>query len=182
MTGVLTTYVQLVRGAITLDLGVGRRVRPLSRLSVSVAASPETLFDVLAAPYLRKTPRAMRAKLEVLERGADMVLAAHYTRLAERVTVTTVETVRFERPARITFRLLRGPVPHLHETFELIAADHGTELVYSGEIGTDLWGLGSRWAALVERPWERTVRESIAAAGAEAERRSQGSTTSARPV
>jgi hypothetical protein len=27
--------------------------------------------------------------------------------------------VRFERPERITFRLVRGPVPHVVETYEL---------------------------------------------------------------
>ena len=47
-----------------------------------------------------------------------MVLAAHYTR-SGRLTTTTVETVRFERPERIWFRLLRGPVPHVLERFEL---------------------------------------------------------------
>ena len=34
-------------------------------------------YDVIADPYLAKTPRAMRSKLEVLERGSDMVLANH---------------------------------------------------------------------------------------------------------
>jgi hypothetical protein len=33
--------------------------------------------------------------------------------------VATVETVRFERPAAVHFRLVRGPVPHVVERFEL---------------------------------------------------------------
>ena len=90
-------YTLLVRGALTLDLGIGRRVRPLGPIRIEVAAPPETLFDVIAGPYLAKTPCAMRSKLQVLERGTDLVLAAHHTP-AGGLTATTVETVRFERP------------------------------------------------------------------------------------
>lgn len=165
-------YVLVVRGGLTLDLGLGRRARPLGPMRMSIAAPRETVFDVIAAPYLRRTPRAMRAKLDVLERGTDMVLAAHFTPLG-RLTVTTVETVRFERPERVAFRLLRGPVPHLVETFDLREADTGTELEYRGELGTDLWGLGRRWGDLVARPWERTVAQSLSAIQSEAERRAR---------
>ena len=89
----------VARAGLTLDLGVGRRVRPLGPIRLQIAAPPEIVFDVIAAPYLRKTPRAMRAKLEVIERGTDLVLAAHHTPLAPGLTVTTVETVHFEPPA-----------------------------------------------------------------------------------
>ena len=99
----------------------------------------------------------MRDKLEVLERGDDMVLAAHHTALAFRQRATTVETVRFERPDRIAFRLVRGPVPHVVETFELTEAGDHTELVYTGELGTDLWAAGAWWGDLVAKSWERTV-------------------------
>lgn len=169
--GAATGYVLVVRGALTLDLGIGRRVRPLRPIRMSIAAPRETVFDVIAAPYLKKTTRAMREKLDVLERGSDMVLAAHFTPLRARLTVTTVETVRFEPPERIAFRLLRGPVPHLLETFELRQTDDGTDLEYRGEIGTDLWRLGSWWGDQVAWPWERTVEESMSAIRAEAERR-----------
>jgi hypothetical protein len=53
-----------------------------------------------------------------------MVLAAHYTTTG-RLTTTTVETVRFQRPHLVTFRLLRGPVPHVLETFELANPNMG---------------------------------------------------------
>ncbi|MGH2967989.1 MAG: SRPBCC family protein, partial [Solirubrobacteraceae bacterium] len=131
-------YVLVVRGALTLDVGVGRRMRPLGPISRTMSAPPETVFDVIAAPYLGRTPRAMQDKLQVWERGSDMALAAHFT-TAGRLTTTTVETVRFERPQRISFRLLRGPVPHVVETYELRPTPDGTEFVYSGELGTDLW-------------------------------------------
>jgi hypothetical protein len=135
------------------------------------------VFDVIAAPYLGRTPRALRGKLEVIERGADLVLAAHSTRVAPGFTVTTVETVRFERPHRISFRLVRGPVPHVTETYELREAPGGTAFRYSGEIGADLWKLGRWWADKVAVPWEHTVGRSLDAIQAEAERRGAPRTT-----
>jgi hypothetical protein len=166
-------YALVVRGALTLDLGLGRRVRPLGPIRMQIAASPETVFDVVAAPYLGKTPRAMRSKLQVLERGSDMVLAAHYTQVGW-LTATTVETVRFERPQRIAFRLLRGPVPHVVERFELQATSEGTELEYAGELGADLWRLGQWWADRVAGPWQRAVERSLESIQSEAERRGRG--------
>jgi len=49
---------------------------------------------------------------------------------------TTLETVRFQRPDRIDFRLVRDPVPHVVESFLLTAGDGGTELRWQGELGT----------------------------------------------
>lgn len=165
-------YLSLVRGALTVDLGVGRRKRPLGPITAQIAARPETVFDVIAAPYLGKTPRAMRNKLEVLERGSDMVLAAHFTTVG-RLTATTVETVAFERPHRVAFRLVRGPVPHVVESFTLERRDGATLLVYTGELGTDLWRLGQWWGDRVAATWERTVAGSLDSIRAEAERRSR---------
>jgi hypothetical protein len=108
----------------------------------------------------------------VLERGSDMVLAAHYT-TAGRLTTTTVETVRFERPHRVEFRVVRGPVPHVLETFDLHRNGDGTEFVYSGELGADLWQLGEWWADRVAEPWERAVATSIDSIKTEAERRAR---------
>lgn len=161
-----------VRGALALDLGVGRRLRPLGPITVRVAAPRETVFDIVAAPYLERTPHALRGKLEVLERGEDLVLAAHHTP-AYGLVATTVETVRFERPERVHFRLVRGPVPHVLETFELREVDSGTELVYAGELGTDLWSIGALWGAAVARTWEDTVATSLERIRAEAERRGE---------
>jgi len=163
-------YALLVRGALTLDLGMGRRVRGLGPIERTIAAPPETVFDVIAAPYLGRTPLAMSDKLEVWERSSDMAVAAHRTNTG-RLTTTTVETVRFERPYRITFRLLRGPVPHVQESYDLLPVESGTRFVYAGELGTDLWALGSWWGDKVARPWERAVAGSVDAIAAEAERR-----------
>ena len=169
----LATYVAIVRGSLTLDLGIGRSVRSLGPLSWSIAAPRELVFEVISAPYLRKTPRALERKLRVLERGEDIVLAEHYTQVGPLVT-TTLETVRFEPPERVRFRLARGPVPSVVEEFLLRETDGGTELEYRGELGTDLWLLGRLWGAAVARTWEATVRTSLDAVAAEAERRAVG--------
>src|SRR5919106_4694430 len=94
----------VARAGLTLDIGIGRRIRPLGPIALDIAAPPEVVFDVIAAPYLGRTPRALRGKLDVIERGADLVLAAHFTRVAPGLNVTTVETVRFERPRLVMFR------------------------------------------------------------------------------
>jgi hypothetical protein len=164
-------YLGLVTGALPVDVGLGRTTRPLGPLSIDVAAPRETVFDVIAAPYDLRASRAMQAKVRVLERGSDMVLAAHYTPIRGRLRATTVETVRFSRPDRVDFRLVRGPVPYVVETFWLRERHETTLLEYEGELGTDLWRLGRRWGDLVARRWRAVVQESFAAVKAEAERR-----------
>src|ERR671922_2101388 len=159
----------VARAGLTLDIGIGRRIRPLGPIALDIAAPPELVFDVIAAPYLGRTPRAMRGKLDVIERGTDLVLAAHFTRLAPGVTVTTVETVRFERPHRISFRLLKGPVPHVLERYELRPSETGTAFEYRGELGTDLWAFGAAWGNLVAPSWEPTVERSLEGIVTEAE-------------
>jgi Polyketide cyclase / dehydrase and lipid transport len=164
-------YKLTVEGSLTLDTGWGRRMRPLGCPAVDVAAPRDVVFDVLAAPYGERRPRAFAEKVEVLERGNDMVLAAHRTHLGAGRVATTVETVRFTRPARIDFRLVRGPVPHVAESFLLTDVEDGTRIEYRGELGTDLWGAGQWWGDRVGAVWEATVRASLAAAKQEAERR-----------
>jgi hypothetical protein len=168
--GALAAYALVVRGSLTLDLNVGRRFRPLGPITETIAAPRDTVFEVIAAPYLGRTPRAMQEKLEVLERGSDMVLAAHFTPVGW-LKATTVETVRFERPHRVTFRVLRGPVPHIVETYELRETSGGTDFTYSGQLGTDLWRLGQWWGDQVARTWEDTVARSVDDIRTEAERR-----------
>lgn len=169
-------YVGLVTGAVPVDLGIGRRHRPLGPQTVVIAAARELVFDVIAAPYLGRQTRRVAEKIRVLERGTDMVLAAHRTPIHKllggggRLTATTVETVRFTRPDRVDFRLVRGPVPHVVEQFALIGDDHETRLEYHGELGTDLWALGGWWGKVVARTWERTVAASLEAIKVEADR------------
>jgi hypothetical protein len=177
-------YVGLVTGACPLDLGIGRRTRPLGPQHLEVAAPREAVFDLIAEPYLGRAPRALADEVRVLERGSDMVLAAHFTPLGGRLGLVaqTVETVRFTRPERVDFRLVRGPVPHVVEAFTLEQQPDGvgTLLAYQGEIAADLWRLGQWWSQLVARRWEQTVATSLAAVKAEAERRA-ASAASRRP-
>jgi hypothetical protein len=116
----------------------------------------------------------MREKVEILERAGQMVLAAHHTPVGSGLTVVSVETVTLDPPNRMGFRLLRGPVPHVIESFAFDETADGTRLSYSGELGTDLWRLGQVWGDLLARSWVDVVRDSMAAIKTESERRTQG--------
>jgi hypothetical protein len=110
-------YVSLVTGRVTLDLGAGRRTRPLGPSDLDIAAPRETVYAAAATPYADRQPRAMQDKVEILERAGQMVLAAHRTPVGSGLTAVTVETVTLDPPNQMGFRLLRGPVPHVIETF-----------------------------------------------------------------
>ena len=169
------TFVLVVTGRLTLDTGLGRRTRQLGPQVLRIAAPRETVFDLVTVPYLSKNPpRSLQEKVEVLDTGADLVLAAHRTK-AGGLTAVTVETVSFDRPERIGFRLVRGPVPSVTEQFVLTEVDHGrsTQLEYTGEMGTDGWALGALWGRIVARHWERTVATSLAGLQMSAEKMAQ---------
>lgn len=168
--GTWRAYRLVASGAVTIDVGVGRRIRPLGPVAWDIAAPRGVVFDVIASPYLGRTPRSLAGKLSVWERGSDMVLAAHHTTVKGHTT-TTVETVRFEEPSRIDFRVVRGPVPHVAESFCLDETAAGTCLTWQGELGTDFWSLGTWWGARVANTWEAEVRTSLHAVVVEAERR-----------
>lgn len=163
-------YALMVRGRLTLDLGWGRSFHRLGPLRYAVAA-PREVFDVIAAPYLGRVPLELRGKIEVLERGEDMVLAAHRTKVHGFVA-TTVETVSFKRPDRVDFRHVRGPVPHVVESFLLQEVDGVTEIVYEGELGIDFWAAGRWWGRRLVPLWERIVSESLQGVKSAAEARS----------
>lgn len=154
-------YRLVVTGSLALDLGVGRRTRPLGPLTVDIAAPRDLVFDLIAAPYLGRAPRDSAEHIKVIERGTDMVVAAHRTPIAGGLVSTTVESVRFERPHTVSFRLLRGPVPHVVEQFHLDEAGDTTNLRYEGELGTDLWHVGGWWGGVVARTWVATVERSL---------------------
>ena len=65
-------YGLLVRGRLTIDVDIGRSLRPLGPLTLRIDAPRDVVFDVISAPYLGRTPRALERKLRVLERGADL--------------------------------------------------------------------------------------------------------------
>ena len=166
-------YLSVATGAITVDLGIGRRFRKLSVAPTDIQASKAVVFEVLAEPYLGRQTRAVAEKITVLERGSDMVLAAHRTPVGAGLVAVTVETVRFARPDRVDFRLVRGPVPYVVEQFLLGERDGGCVLEYAGELGTDGWAVGARWGEVVARRWETVVADTVAAVKSEAERRAR---------
>lgn len=150
------------------------RRRPLGPFAVDVAAPVEVVFDVAAAPYAVRTPQALREKLSVIWRGETAVIAEHYTPVWRgRFTATTVELVTFERPSRIGFRLLRGPVARVEESFDFQPVDGSTRLTYSGTLGATLGPLSGWWATLSARKWESVVRATFGEIKAEAERRAR---------
>jgi len=160
VAGVTVAVRAAVRGQLTLDVGIGRSVRPLGPIAIRVAAPRDVVFDVAAAPYGPRAPRELRRHVEVLQRSPGMVLAAHRTPVGRDVAVT-IEGVVLERPDRIGFRLVRGPVPHVVEEFVFEEVDGGTELTYRGELGTDLWALGRAWGDRVAPAWEEAVHRSL---------------------
>ena len=161
-------------GRLTIDLGWGRTRHPLGPMEVSIDAPRDIVFDVVASPYLGRTPRALRDRLEVLERGADLVVAAHHTRLS-LLTSTTVESVRFEAPKRVSFRLLRGVAPSVTEEFMFQETDAGTVMSYRGELAMDFWVLGRLAGRFLVKPtWENVVRGHLDDVKAAAEERARG--------
>ena len=176
--GTRATIGALIRGRLTLDLGIGRSIRALGPITIDVAAPRDIVFDVAAAPYGPRPPAELRRHVEVLQRSSGMVLAAHRTPVGHGDAVT-VEGVVLERPRRIGFRLVRGPVPHVVEEFRFEDAEGGgTELTYEGELGTDLWAFGRAWGNRVATVWEETVRRSLDQIRDAAERRAR---SKARP-
>jgi hypothetical protein len=152
-------FLLLAMGRLHLDLGWGRSTHELGPISVRIAAPRELVFEIVAAPYLGRTPR--ESGIEVLARGDDLAVAAHYTKV-HFYTACTVEIVEFEAPSRVGFRHLTGPVPHALEAFVLEEVDGDTELRYGGEIGIDFFVLGRLAGRYWVRPqWERTVREHL---------------------
>lgn len=161
-------FLLLAMGRLHLDLGWGRRIHELGPIDLRIAAPRELVFEIIASPYLGRTPR--ESGIEILARNGDLVVAVHHTPV-HFYTARTVEVVEFEAPARVGFRHLTGPVPHAVEEFALRDAGGGTELRYEGEIGIDFFVLGRLAARHWVRPqWERVVREHLEDVKTRAER------------
>jgi hypothetical protein len=152
-------FLLLAMGRLHLDLGWGRSLHELGPITVKIAAPRELIFEILAAPYLGRTPGG--SGIEVLAKSDDLVVATHYTKV-HFYTARTVEVIDFDPPTRVGFRHLTGPVPHAVEKFALEETAEGTELRYSGELGIDFFVLGRIAARHWVRPqWERVVREHL---------------------
>jgi hypothetical protein len=165
------SFILMTRGRFVLDVGWGRSYFPLGPIEVQMAAPREVVFDVIQGAYSERAPAEVKRHIKVIERAGDLVVAEHRTPL-KFLDAITVETVRFERPSRVVFALLRGPVPHVHETFELLEHNGITTLTYQGTLGADLWLFG-RWygGGIVKPAWERVVAASLQTVKVQAEAR-----------
>lgn len=88
----------IATGTLTLDTGWGRRSRALGPQVVRIAAPRQLVFELVAAPYGIDPPRAFREKIEVLDRGRDMVLAAHVVARSLAELKSAAEDVAALRP------------------------------------------------------------------------------------
>jgi hypothetical protein len=167
---IVLLYIGTVTGALVIDTRWARRLQPLGPLSMDIAGDRQKVYGLLTQPYLGRPTHALADKVQVIERGSDLVVAAHRTPIGGRLVAVTVEAVRFTPTGRIDFRLLRGPVPHVVETFTLTDIENGCRLDYTGELGTDFGPVGASWGRAVARKWRATVRASMLAVKAEAER------------
>lgn len=152
-------FLLLAMGRLHLDLGWGRNMHELGPITVSIAAPRELVFEIIAAPYLGRTPAG--SGIEVVARSDALVVATHRTRV-HFYTARTVELLDFEPPTRVGFRHLTGPVPHAVEQFTLKETATGTELRYGGELGIDFFVLGRIAGRYWVGPqWERVVHEHL---------------------
>jgi hypothetical protein len=164
-------FILMSRGRLTLDVGWGRSYFPLGPIEVGITAPREIVFDVIHGAYSERAPAEVKRHIKVIERAGDLIVAEHRTPL-KFLDAITVETVRFERPSRVTFALLRGPVPDVQETFELLEREGATILTYQGTLGADLWLFGRWYGGGVVRPaWERVVAASLKGVKTQAEAR-----------
>lgn len=162
-------FLLLAMGRLHLDLGWGRSFHPLGPISVRIAAPRELVFEVIAGPYLGRTPEA--SGIEVVSRGEGLVVAAHHTPI-HFYTARTVEAIDFHPPSRVGFKHLTGPVPYAVEEFALDEVEGETELRYHGELGIDFYVLGRIAGRHWVRPqWEQVVREHLDDVKARAEQR-----------
>lgn len=177
----------MATGRLTLDLGWGRSFHKLGPVELHIAAPRDLVFEGMSSPYLGRTPKAQKGSLEVLERGPDRVLARHVSDVPFVGTLTykaqTLETVQFDAPERITFRHVRGPVPHAIEEFMLREEGEETVLTYSGELGIDFWALGqlagkywvvSEWLGQVESHMDEIKASAEKRAAAQLRRAARG--------
>jgi uncharacterized protein YndB with AHSA1/START domain len=159
LASALGAFLLLAMGRMHLDLGWGRSFHRLGPITVAISAPRELVFEMIAAPYLGRTPGG--SGIEVMARSDRLVVAAHHTKV-HFYTSRTVEVLELEPPKRVGFEHLIGPVPHAVEEFTLEEAGDGTQLRYSGEIGIDFFVLGRLAARHWVRPqWERVVREHV---------------------
>lgn len=133
----------------------------LSRQAITVAAPRELCFDVVAT--------AGRKLEDVSETEKIVEFKSDYLGRA----VTTIERVVLERPDRISYEWLEGPLPEVRESISFREQPDGaTELIYDGWFAPGRGVVG--WLVgrfKIKRIFDQLVREHLDQARELAERR-----------
>lgn len=141
---------------------------PLPSLDLFIASRPELAFQLVSA--VGQGPDAAHAR--VLERPASDLAIVEFTTSVLGRTVRTVEEVRFIKPDRITYRLLRGPLPQVEEEFVFEPEGSGVRLRYRGHFRAHPGWLRTLIDRLiVPAVYRRAVRKSMEQIKAAAEAR-----------
>jgi hypothetical protein len=124
-------------------MGDDRRL-PMPVLELAINAAPALVFQLVAA--VGQGPDAAHAR--VLERpSAERAIVEFTTKVLGR-EVRTLEEVGFHAPDRITYRLIKGPLPAVDEEFAVQARGEGSLLRYHGTF-------------VPHGPWPRAVFDRI---------------------
>lgn len=109
-------------------------------LELPINASPALVFQLIAA--VGQGPDAAHAR--VLERPSPERAIVEFTTTVFGREVRTLEEVGFHAPERITYRLIKGPLPAVDEEFLVQPNGDGSLLRYRGTFQP-------------HRPWARTI-------------------------
>jgi hypothetical protein len=154
------------------------RLRPsgpvtlLASQRVSVAAPPEIVFEVIlhAGDLVEERPDGSRVVDFVASSGSQ--------------TIKTRELVTGDRPSRIDYEWLDGPIPYVSETIHIEPlGDHNSMLLYEGEFSIP--GKGPRsWLTrfIAKRRFDEAVLEHLLDGARIAEERASRSRKHPRPA
>jgi hypothetical protein len=100
---IASLYPGTVTGALVIDTGWGRRLQPLGPISVDIAADRKSVYGLLIQPYFGGATHALADKVQVVERGSNVVLAAHRTPSAAGWSLSRWKRYGSHRPNASTF-------------------------------------------------------------------------------
>lgn len=154
----------------------------LSPQSLYIAAHRELVYQMVTAIGKGKLPgSSMSSKL--ISKNEDTIVAEFYTKVG-LVTVTTREEMKLEKPERIRYRWLKGPVKHVREEIVFNETDNGgCELAHSGEFDLKIPLLGWLVGRLyIKRQFEKIVIDHMVEIKEAAEARAARSHLYPRPT
>ena len=131
---------------------------PLPALDLAIAARPGLVFQLISAVG----QGADAAHARVVERPSPERAIVEFTTRVMGRTVKTLEEVRFHAPDRISYRLLKGPIPAVEEEFRVEPDGERTVLRYRGTFTAhSAWWRGGFDRIVVPRIYRRAVWASM---------------------